>query len=438
MSSVLQPDVIAASISSLSAAAAGDNNPFAALGTLFATATFPEVRESLKVNLAMMLARSTSPGAFPSERGAMPESPLTALALTMPYLPKLLPMETLEPQLITGLENRFAEEALRDNLATVQAELAKLKGKDRAVFRAYVEKAAKEYHLTLQAMPQPLAHEVMIEQLNRKVDLKIGELREAFVSRDQSLNTEFFVNRLFERPGTYEAEQLPGTQARRREFLYWRSEDLPARTRLYSTIKSEVEAAWKFEEARKLAREEAERLEAEINKEKRTPADVERLLIEKKFGDLFELDTIAQLVPPAREVQPMARVDYLPYEVPSSKKEQLTYPPADLVKQLLKLKRPGEATVIADLPAKRFYVAVLLNRAEPTVKEFEMLYKSPPLGDTLFNRFSAMQTTEFRKSVMDQLRRDAAGEKKVDKDGRFVLPEEYRKRVEGGGRGDLE
>jgi hypothetical protein len=112
--------------------------------------------------------------------------------------------------------------------------------------------------------------------------------------------------------------------------------------------------------------------------------------------------------------------------------ERLPYPPEEMVKQLLALTRPGEATYVTDLPAKHFYVTVLFNRDEPTVKQFTRLYEKSPTQDTLYNRFVMTRREEFRKSVLNQLRREASGGK-VDKDGRIDLPEALRKRDAGRG-----
>jgi hypothetical protein len=431
-SSVLQPANIAGMIGSLVASIQGSHNVFAAPGTLFASATFSEVRDSLKVNLAMLLARSNSPGSSFSDRGAYPQSPLTALMLTMPFLPKALSKETLEPQLMASLERRIAESTLQTNLGTLRAELTKLKGKDTETIRAYTEKAVKEHHLTRKAMPRPLPANVMIDELNRKVDLGIGPLEKAYLAQLPSLKVENFVADLFQSNGAYLPQQLSGRESDPRQFVYWRAEDKSARTRSFETVRAEVEAVWRFEEARKLARREAERLEAEINSKTSSPEDVERFLREQKnLGELFELNNVAQLVPPAREVHPLRATEYEPYRVPTSHINQLTYPPPDMVKYLLKMKRPGESTVIADMPAKNFYVAVLFDRDVPTVKQFEELYKKSPPEATLYKLFTESERDDYHKAVLRQLRADAG---KLDKDGRFALPEAYRKRIEGGGR----
>ena len=150
-----------------------------------------------------------------------------------------------------------------------------------------------------------------------------------------------------------------------------------------------------------------------------------RFLREQKLGEPFELDNVAQVVTPPREVHMMTTPEYMVYQVPADKASLLPYPPSDMVKHLLELKRPGEATVVADQPARTFYVTVLFNRDEPTVEQFKAIYGR---RDNLYNAFLDGQMEEYYKSVMEQLRREAG---KLDKDGRFELAEGYRKRDEG-------
>jgi len=220
-----------------------------------------------------------------------------------------------------------------------------------------------------------------------------------------------------------------GREPRREEFVWWRSQDLPAQTRPFSVVRGEVESAWRLEKARQLAGREAERLEDEINKKKLNAADAERLLKEQKQGPLFELDNVARLLPP-RETLAERQTEYLPYRVPEDKSELFEHPPADLAKQLLTLKRPGEATVVADQPVKNFYVAVLLDRSEPSLADFKAVYARTPRKDTLYNLFLAQRRADYRRSVLEQLRREATGGK-VDKDGRFEVAAEFRQRESG-------
>ena len=49
-------------------------------------------------------------------------------------------------------------------------------------------------------------------------------------------------------------------------------------------------------------------------------------------------------------------------------------------------------------------------------------------------RFQQQRTFDYRKSVVEQLRREAAGE--LDKDGRFKLPDAIRRQDAGPGDGE--
>jgi hypothetical protein len=109
------------------------------------------------------------------------------------------------------------------------------------------------------------------------------------------------------------------------------------------------------------------------------------------------------------------------------------YQPDDFVKQLLTLERPGAATVVADQPQRTYYVAVLLARDEPSVKQFREVYSRTPRLDPLYSIFARQRSEEYRRMVMDSMRREASGGKV--KDGRWDIPEDIRKRD---ARGDSE
>src|SRR5262249_47411605 len=151
---------------------------------------------------------------------------------------------------------------------------------------------------------------------------------------------------------------------------------------------------------------EAERIEREINKKGYSPSDAERYLRDQKFGPLFELDQIAQRIPP-KEVLAARKTEYLPYRIPEEKAAEFRYPPDDLVKQLLTLEKPGSAMVLVDKPARNFYVAVALNRDEPSISQFKKLYSRTPDEDTLWERLVQERSQEYRDELLKQLRREA-------------------------------
>jgi hypothetical protein len=141
---------------------------------------------------------------------------------------------------------------------------------------------------------------------------------------------------------------------------------------------------------------------------------------------VVELSNVAPMVRPKEAL--FAVSPYRPYEVPEELRPKLTYPPEDLPRQLQVLKRPGDATVVADRTETTWYVAVLVERSEPTMQEFEGVYRNSPRFDPLHEQLQEKKSSEFRQAVMVQLRRDAG---ELDNSGRFKLPAEVRSRDVG-------
>lgn len=407
--SVMQPRAIAALV-----AGQATGSTLGALSGLYSVASFEEVKASVKFNLTQLLASAEPAGLFAN-------ATLIAAALPEPASFKLM-----EPQILASVQERAAEEELRKNLKKVSDELVKLKGRAKEA-KELVTKAAKDYQLKYLAMPDAMTRDAIVSALKKGQDLGLAPLREALMKVARQDRIEQFADDLFVRNGTYDPMQFPTREPRREEYVFWRSQDLQSRSREYGQVRSEVEAAWRLEKARQLARREAERLEDEINKAKFANAtDAARFLNEQKLGEVFELENVAQLVPP-REVLAARRTEYSPYQIPESSQSLFEFPPADLAKQLLTLKRPGEATVIADLPGKNYYVAVLMERSEPTMADFKSIYARTPKEDTLYSLFVTQRRADYRKSVLEQLRREAAGPDGVDKDGRFKIPDAARR-----------
>jgi hypothetical protein len=329
----------------------------------------------------------------------------------------------------------MADRELTKNMDKFREELMKLRGRTSAA-KEYITKARKDYHLKYGAMPSPTTQEGLMRALKKKQDMGLASLREAMLQGTRASRPELMAGTIFQRVGVYDPELtsfpessfgVSSLNPNRQDFLWWRSEDLPARTRSFSAVRSEVEEAWRLEKARQLARKEAERLEDEINKKKFNATDAERFLKEQKQGALFELDNIAQLIPP-RETLAARATEYQRYQVPEEKNELIEYPPMEMAKQLLTIKQPGQATVIVDMPARNYYVAVLVERNEPKLDEFKAIYSKTPLGDTLYTRFMSQRREDHRKAILEQLRREAAGADHVDKDGRFKVPDAVRRR----------
>ncbi len=429
MNTAARPDAqlgarnVAGALAVMAGSAGQPGAPLLSLNSFYAAATCYEVRTSLRLALSQLTL-------------AAPGQAFAAAALASRLQPDVPSRQQLEPMLLAGLQDSLAVSLLEQNLGTVRTELQKFRNKPKAA-EEYVKKAAKEYHLTFEAMREPLSLEAMIEKVERKQDFGIAAVLEAYKedqgarARPQAYVPQLFVQPMGQPPGVYQAQQIAATEKRKKEFLWWRAEDLPGRVRTYEQARDLVVRAWKLDRARELARERAEQIEGEINKQKRSPADAVRYLREQEagLGPLFDLEGVAPLVVPQREVHMAVRGDYFHYRVPEEKLAQMPYPPQDLARQLVTLEDPGRATVVADQAARTFYVAVLEARSEPDARAFAELYAKTPRYDTLYTLFLRQQTDEYRRGVLQQLRKESA--KVDDKTGRYDIPAEVRKRDTG-------
>src|SRR5262249_32141379 len=144
--------------------------------------------------------------------------------------------------------------------------------------------------------------------------------------------------------------------------------------RTFADARADVVKAWKTEQARRLARKEAERIQKELQG-RGSPVDAVNFLREQKLGggELIELTGVSKLVKPAHEILMGLQRQYRPYQVPEDK---IRYPRDTFVSQLLTLKNKGDSMVLRDKAEAYFYVAVLLERSEPSIEEFYEAYRN--------------------------------------------------------------
>src|SRR5262249_13137911 len=120
------------------------------------------------------------------------------------------------------------------------------------------------------------------------------------------------------------------------------------------------------------------------------------------------------------ELQPMAKwnskpsmtggpTDYVPPEVP---RDRVAYP-GDMAEKLvaMRTKTPGATTVVADQPKSAYYVASLIGKDVPSVTEFAMAYRNSMapamIRDRLLSRFTLERQEDFRRGMLEQLRKEA-------------------------------
>lgn len=188
--------------------------------------------------------------------------------------------------------------------------------------------------------------------------------------------------------------------------------------------------------ARELAYEAAKRVLAAVKAQK-VPDEAVKVLRDERakhpgWGDVYvPPEPIARLVlPKAPVIRPSQ--DYEPFRAP----EDLRLRP-DFADQLLKtLKASGDVTLVPNLPDTVYYVTVAQDVLRPTEKEFADIYarSALPRGNPERNNLWELMEQERRQkhlqAAVEELRNEAGAE-----NGRWKLPEDFRKRGDSGGRG---
>lgn len=291
----------------------------------------------------------------------------------------------------------------------------------RTQARTYLAWAIREYHLHHDGTKQPRNRATIAGDDGLKT-LKKSHLR----TRSSDFEQLFFPER--ERPLHFPARwpqiddsMMPPPRShedleRRRNanehvwildgepFLYWKTADWPAYVPDFEEVKDRVKERWLFENARALAKKEADALRAAVAQSK---GDAERVLMDggKHSDKPFYLYDVARMVKPlVPQVTQQTRGTYQPYQIP---REKIEHPTDDFLDQLLSLETPGSTIVLSDKPEAIYYVATLLERAPPDEKAFYDEYSRN--AGSLFGRLEQEKhvSQEFRKAVMDRLEQEA-------------------------------
>ncbi len=215
-------------------------------------------------------------------------------------------------------------------------------------------------------------------------------------------------------------------------LLVWKTEDRKAYVPSFADARPKVDAAWRFDKARELAKQEAQAVAAAASKKRDEGGNAERFLRDEQVRrglTVFDLPgPVAKLVP---QLFSRAGVDtdYDSYRFPES---QIAFPRPDTLDELLKaLKKPGDATVLRDRPDRNYYVAVLIDRSEPTPDKFYSVYERTRglFGrDLLWNRFERDRQEKFLADMLKQLRAEAKAP--VDDNGFYVLDADVTKKID--------
>src|SRR5437879_4830965 len=100
----------------------------------------------------------------------------------------------------------------------------------------------------------------------------------------------------------------------KKSFLYWKMDDQPAKALTFAQARSQVEAAWRLEKARGLAKAKAEELAKQARD---TNGHYLPVLNEasKPYGTVFDLSGVARWAKPAVSSRPDPFAQYQPYTV---------------------------------------------------------------------------------------------------------------------------
>jgi hypothetical protein len=210
-------------------------------------------------------------------------------------------------------------------------------------------------------------------------------------------------------------------------WVFWRAEDQAARVRPFDDIRAQVKEAWYLERARGLASKEARRINDQLKEQQLIAADAVKFLREQKQGEVFELTNVAHLQAKVNLLagHKFQASDFRPYEVP---RDLIAYPPTNFVDQLLKLKMPGDSLVLADQPARHYYIAVLMEKPQvPERRDFYEVYNARGMDNRIWTEMIDTRERKYADKVLEQLRAEAT---KNLEGGEYVLSDKVRSRGE--------
>jgi hypothetical protein len=431
-SSALRADVVAALVGS-TMTAAGTGAPAISTGLLAMQTRVltQEAKDRVTVGLGLIgLAASPDPlGVFGAPVAAMPR-------VTLEQIRRQL-LDKAKVELVTGgPENRMDRQGttpiglIASDLYSFRGEVMKLgrdKGKgdvekyvvqfvkERGLLHGQTDKARDLYDLGDDAGLAPL------KDAYRKAHGKEDLLLRQFAA-------EFFkdLSQTGAPDGTFIPHKYITDMQDDRQFLWWRTDDQPPKVPKFETARKKVEEAWKFLQARDLAKKEAERILEAVKKTPREAANLRDVAAQNGNREYFDLGPFALYMPqfmpnstggfgkmyasatqqPPLASENLARV----YNIPA---DRVAYPDTDLILGLLNLRKEpkGAMTIVADKPKRNYYVSTLLTRDEPSQDEFRRAYQgsmtSAQERDPLLEILRGSRPDEYRKAVLEQLRAEA-------------------------------
>jgi len=237
-------------------------------------------------------------------------------------------------------------------------------------------------------------------------------------------------------------------------YEYWLTERDNPVTPKFKEARPKVEAAWKVERARELARKRAEEIIEKVKKKgeetqtttllndaaEQLKKDL-RLPTDSSAGEkpLKTTKTITKIVDRPDPLRNEPGRHYRPYPV---KDLEIDYLPDTTIEDLFKsLKNSGDTTILKDRPDRNEYIAVLVDKPSPPSEETfrkDVFAKAGALvlRDPLWEGFLREREQKYRTELMRELRKQSQAP--LDDDGNFKIDPEQRHRLRNFARGGEE
>lgn len=376
------------------------------LGVFLATQAAAHARESKGMEAAIVQeARNRVPGCVSLiTAGTAPSPVLTMCGLYQVLEAKEfnLPMEIVKTKLVKKVEEDLARDILNHTITTFRKELDATKGKV-AEAEKVIDKFVKEGGW------EHASSTTFGDIYSLAKDPKLAKLKDAYVA-DHLLDDKngkyfsfpFFSNAAGGQPKLYVAEEMKN-RSDDTNYLWWRTADEPAKVLTFEQAKPEVEKAWRFQKARELAKQEAEKIA------KQSPSDPLPALLdaEKRLGlKAFDLFGVAHLRQSLQSRAPIGGgTDFEAYRPPE---KEIEYPPIDFVDKLMDPGTRNSVVVLADQPKNIEYVAVVTNRVDPTVNDFQRDTSPVIRQSQMLTALENDKRLSYRIGVINHLR-DKAG-----------------------------
>jgi hypothetical protein len=352
-----------------------------------------------------------------------------------------LPLEVVGNQLLEEVEAKIARALLVDNLAKFKKELEAKRFKPKEARDWLDKEAIAEYGLT--------KHVIVSKPLGRYEfadDPEMAPFKEAYLrqrSFDDPKADQFGAMFLDERTGktsVFSPKEWPDGVLNREygdrfsdvdPILYWKTEeDKMPHEMTFKEARSKVEAAWRFQKARALAKKEAEEM---LAKARESGGDTQTLkdLAAEHHANYSELSGVARFVNQDAGGGMSGKM-YQPYAFPKD-----TIPNSDaqttakIRDQLLELKKKGDSVVFANQPEDHVYVATLQLRSEQGLNEFYPVYRaSTQTGAEKDHLFEEMDGENLRKLLQERIKQLRGKAAPVNDDGSYKIDSEQKAELE--------